>query len=898
MPTFSAPANFFGRDQEFSTAVSGLLKHSVIVISGIAGSGKTSFGLKFAAHLNRKETYRDRILWVNCRQGFDAENIVSEISRCVQGICGTKMSLPESQPSSLENLMKILEQNHLLLFIDDFHLIPDSFFEKFVEACVKHLGQGKVIILTRKRHSGEQAGILKIVLGRMEFQDAAIMMDSYLEFHEMAKIPERIKLELYRKTGGHSFSLKLMIGLIASGGYLPENLTDDSSDFMVEREKRLIDQIWEKLTDPEQETLKRLSVFRVPVSVDLLPCKKKPVLQKLLNQYLIEISPSGVSVHDLLREYAADRTTAEEKILFNREAAEIFSWVSGINPPGLIEAFYHYQNSADTEKAVDTVLLLGKKLLTLNENTENFSRILSITLKMGGKYRRQELLRLKAETLLLSRPEEMKEILPEIGSTHVRELLSGEMQLQLNRYSDAVVHYRKALKRSESIEDVISIRMQLGVCYNHLGETKLASRCFAESARRLDQTADFLLKARVYQSYAQFLQFRGKMQKSLEYLEKSGLIFRKAGAFGHLADSLHAKAYALRDLWKLDEAILILKKAVSINRRHRALRRMVRNYSLLACTYCLKKQYTDSISMLRKAARIAEKFDWTREKAILYRGLGETYTMISDRSEAELNFQKAFTLFGKIESPDESVWTDQCYGQFLLFFDEPGKAAVFFEKARKFSIRSDCAEMKVFSSYFLAKAHGMLGNEIPEKAYGKEFEESILVLAPGQQKRTRYDLELFEEALGKSRKKFVLITNQGKRELPLSELEKAGRVKGKHEFYLDFINREMLVKEKNIKIFKKKRLAALLFELVREPGKILKSQLLFENVFARKFDFRIDSDLIRKKIYLLRSLVNDNKTERFIRSAPEKGSYFFNSNLDFCIIYFRDYSPSSSSRSY
>ncbi|MDD2715837.1 MAG: NB-ARC domain-containing protein [Candidatus Wallbacteria bacterium] len=884
-------ANFFGREQELDHLMSGFPGHKVIVISGIPGIGKTSLGLSFAGRLNAKKAYQDRIFWITCKNGWDLDDLSTEIAQKIKEIYGIRTEI-SSGSKIPEKIVRILDENSLILFIDDFHLVSDQLSGRFVETVLSGLKKGKLVILSRKR--AETYGVndpdyLILNLEGMSFQDSSRMMDSYFELHEMDKLPERLKHELYRKIRGHSFSLKLMISLLVSGGYSPQYLLENPSDYLAERNRYLLDRVWERLSGKDKEIVSRLSVLRIPVFPDRLPhpdnAGTRRSMKNLRNNYLVEVNHSGaVSVHDLFKEYTDRIMDQAEKKKHHFEAALKFSQADS-TPVELLEAFYHFVQAEIPERAVDTALEIHKKLLILGEKTESFDTVLAQALKLSSGYRGQEIFRARIEYLLSRKiTQEVESLIASLSSKTERDLLTAELKFCLSNYSEAAEFYRKALTKLQSTEDRVGALTQLGLAYNYLGNVELSAEHLEQAIGEVDQISTPLFRARVFTSYSIFLTYRGRIEDSLKYLELAEQIFRDSGATEQLAFTLRQKAYNLRELCRREEAVVTLRRAIRIHKKIRALRDLMRDYSLLACTFTLLKRYKDSIRILRKALKTASKFSWTFEQASLQRGVGEVCTYTGDNAEAELSFKKALELYEKIDFPTNKIWAHQLYAQFLLINNEPARALPHLELAGKFSEQSDNRELLVYFYYFMARAKGMLLETETEKFYLQHFRTTMEQFSPGYQRWINYGLELAEDAFNKAHENCIFLTSKGRNIVSFKELEVSCRRKNGFEIFIDFINHEMLLKGRIVKIFQRQKLCSLLLELVREPGAVLRTPEIFELVFGNKYEQESDGNSVRNAIYQLRLLLRDNKNEHFIRSSPEKGSYFFNLHTDFCIV--------------
>jgi predicted ATPase/DNA-binding CsgD family transcriptional regulator len=90
----------------------------------------------------------------------------------------------------------------------------------------------------------------------------------------------------------------------------------------------VFEQSWQMLSDREQDVLKRVSVFRGGFDLEAageIAGATLPLLASLTDKSLIRLNPDGhYDMHELLRQYAADKMTAEEVLLTTRRHLTYF----------------------------------------------------------------------------------------------------------------------------------------------------------------------------------------------------------------------------------------------------------------------------------------------------------------------------------------------------------------------------------------------------------------------------------------------------------------------------------------------------------------------------------------------------------------------------------------------
>lgn len=146
----------------------------------------------------------------------------------------------------------------------------------------------------------------------------------------------------------------------------------------------------------------------------------------------------------------------------------------------------------------------------------------------------------------------------------------------LQKYSQAIMDYEKAIELSETDEKVYALYHQIGICYLCLGENE---------------------KARDFYTYAIVLKNRLKSKnvKDLEEMNRGvmiGLPFKRL---------YNNRGNALKNLGKLNEAIDDCQKALSYDNQYS------NTYLLLSQIYSQSGQENKAIEMLEKSARLGNQ---------------------------------------------------------------------------------------------------------------------------------------------------------------------------------------------------------------------------------------------------------------------------------------------------
>ncbi|MDD2717935.1 MAG: AAA family ATPase [Candidatus Wallbacteria bacterium] len=889
MPNKPGLPRLFGRERELRELVELFPTQKVIMIAGLAGIGKTTLSQVFAASVNKMEKYRDRVLYITCKTGWSETDLFSEILR----MAGERGDGKKFRSLSAADAANLLEKKSLALFLDDFHLVENDATRELVRLA-ESFADGRLVISTRKKIELPPLDLVKIFqikLAGLPDSDIFLLMDNLLRFHHLPDLDPDQKRKIFEITGGHPFSAKLLISLLISGGYSLESLLE--GDFSEKLEQYLLSKFWNGLSKNEQKTAETISLFRIPVKPEkiLPPCdaESKKSLEKLLNNFVLEHNQLGrVFLHDLLKEFIDRRLSETDKISLHKKIAGIYFENPQAEIQELKEAYYHYQEAGAPEKSVDVLLRLCNEPSLLGAETENFLHLLDRNLNEGLDNRKQELLRSKIELLVFQRKFDLaEESLGLISGKTARKFLRTKAIFEKGMLHNARTAFEDLLEEVLPDRERYEILLSLASCCNTLGDYAKASEYYLEIQSDEGPTLSPLEKARFFVEYGVFLYFRGDIRQALHFAATAEGIYRDFNVQYLLAHAVYTQARFLTDLQEYEKALECLRRSSIIRLEIKDYHGYAFDCNARGDIFFLQGKIQEAIREKQEGLSYGCRDSMGFIQGVIHNSLGDIYVHTGDWDDAEAHFQTSLEMLPKIDDPWRVTWARQNYAQFLLLRGKISEAAGLLDLVSEFAEISSQPKMLSILYYFKSVISGLQHLTSEKDRCYQKFLLNIARLPLPAQEKLMAELKWFADRISAENgdNLFTLLSREGCRTVKEPETLPFRSQKSKYEFFADFAKKELWIDGKEIAFFKKRVLVPLLFALASSPGTVLKPGVIFQKVWARKYDLEADGSTFRMTITRLRAILGDDERGRFIQLSPETGGYSFNSQCSFCVIY-------------
>jgi tetratricopeptide (TPR) repeat protein/DNA-binding MarR family transcriptional regulator len=313
------PRYFFGRTKELESARESLDERAVVVVVGIAGIGKSTFGARLFEEASRERS----VVWHAVREYDNATAILEPAASLLAALGRPRLQLllKREGPLDLARAREVVIQDvkglRLAAFVDDVHAAgPEALMAVRVlrEAACEQPDAFKLILLSRVRPPVYDAREVALRRQVAEFDLTGLDREGVTALLQVAKRDGSTDF-VYEMTAGHPLFVELVRDSerAAVGGRTDPRHID----------RFLHDEIFSKLSPGELALLPRVVFVRRPVDprVVLSPPATLKDLIDLENRSLLRRDERGrVSMHDAVRDFVRRTLPQEES---RRQSASV-----------------------------------------------------------------------------------------------------------------------------------------------------------------------------------------------------------------------------------------------------------------------------------------------------------------------------------------------------------------------------------------------------------------------------------------------------------------------------------------------------------------------------------------------------------------------------------------------
>ncbi|MGC8912733.1 MAG: tetratricopeptide repeat protein [Thermoplasmata archaeon] len=588
--------HFFGRQEEIRKIDEFINSktHRFIVIHGIAGMGKTTLGAKVARNYMKK----CHVFWIRIYDWVNLRTIISEFGEMLFVVKRAHLkNYIETKPSiDIGEVLGILERDlknlGAIIFIDDFQKVNEeikSFFTSLLDV-IASIDGIKFILLTR--HPVQFYDIRDIEQRKIvtELELKGLDKESTFEFLRLKGFPEHMFEKIYALTKGHPLALEFMKST--------EDLKQTSSGIY----KFIFNEIFMKLSDTEKSFLKKVSVFRHPVSIETItytfPSYTSETITQLINRGLLsQVSSDLYEVHELVKEFFYNMMSPHERNEAHGKAAhyylDIINREEMVSERVYLECSYHLYKTKDFEKLVNVLSTNAFRLL-------QHGYILDIL--------------------------ELIENLPEVAFSSRIDMyvLKGTIYDILARWNEALRAFEAAVNITKNLLEGKDRKLKLMKLYERI--------------------------AHVYYNKSEWID-------AIRYYEESLKIAKEIGDLGGVAYAEHGLALVYWRNGEYEKAKQYVESALAHSKDVNELSLYV-NLKIETGMICDELgDFNTAILNYEDAIKHAEEKYFYYEMARAYHNLGGTYLELRDFAKAENCYQKALEIFKKLGYFREIYWS-------------------------------------------------------------------------------------------------------------------------------------------------------------------------------------------------------------------------------------------------
>jgi ATP/maltotriose-dependent transcriptional regulator MalT len=668
--------NFIGRTSELNTYLEQLRRERYVIITGMAGVGKTTLGAKLARAAMERE---EQIFWYTFTPGsketleglvhslavFLESRGVSDLRRRLWGEIGTQKS-PNIQ-ARLNPLLDGLSSGSgdYLICLDNFHVVKADrdavgFFELIREYYLLPAPKlpAPIIVIGREVLPGMEHLVSDALRG-FSAEEARCFLES-----PGVQLPPAYLHKLWERTEGNPELLRLNVPtLLAMGEKLPS--VKDFEDFIEGMARRgnvrdyLMNNIYAYFTPEDKRVLGALSIFQAPVEREVakkilvavgIPAPIERITALVHKSVVSEVEGGCFRLHSLVRDYCYGALDPEDQQRFHQAAARYYEQEQNYLP-----AAYHYFKGGDHKQALDLLTGHAQDIINAGKASDLVQQLgefkqprLSVeqwaalcqakgdAYLVQGKYTQA----LKAYESALERVKEVKghaELLYKIGSTYS---MYGKYKLALSKF-------KESLRISEDQND------RAGIARNHYamgwaqyrlgrpGQLEQARKHFQVSWDMGRELADELLVARTEVGLGLLDLAKGDLAAARERFEESRGIFHNYDDRVWEAKAVINLGAVYRNMQDLDQAREHYTQAEKIEQELGDVDSLRIIYNNLGDLYYLRKDYPQAACYYNKLRELAQITEHKPMLSTAYAGLADAHLALKELPVALDYAQKA-----------------------------------------------------------------------------------------------------------------------------------------------------------------------------------------------------------------------------------------------------------------
>ncbi|MBM4248187.1 MAG: tetratricopeptide repeat protein [Euryarchaeota archaeon] len=691
------PAGFVGRARELDTLGKWLLDRRLMVISGIAGIGKTAL----AARLVSRARGGRPVFWYRFHEWDTPRNLLGPLGDFLAHLGRRKLrTYLSSKPNlDLNEVRYVLQEScrnlSAVLVLDDFHKASDEFLHLLsllLEVLERDDGVRAIITARSLRRFYDRADVLvKGLVAEMDL--GGLDEESSRALLRARRIEDSQHRRAFELTGGHPLALELF----TPGSGEAEQRGNIS--------RYIEEEISARLTVPERKLLRMASVFRYPVPADALFFDPEPdhdTLQALLARSLLREVYAGVyDIHDFVREFFYTRLTPHERAALHRQAAAFYSKAS--QPRDVLELVHHLLGAGDHAGAAEAMLGRGEALLAAGFAGELRADLGALDLGALPATGRAEALCLKGRSDDILGDwdralEEYREALPALPEGRRAEVHYhiGWILQKRNEWEGAAGSFRDCLEVARAAGDGRGVAR----AYHGLGRVLWRQGRLAEAARfcqrsiasaraagGLAQEASAGIElGRVQAAMGDFARAERSIRRSLELLDSIGDRSESARAWNTLGWE------ALKPQGRLDEALEAIHRGEELALSQGNLRELGPIYHSLGEVWARKGLTEKAEEYFRRSLDLFT--GQADEHGMAYGHLGLAIVHRTrrqwDRSREE--FEGALSLFEKVSTPGDLSYALREFSEMWRQKGSAGRARACLERAKRIGLRLQVRE--------------------------------------------------------------------------------------------------------------------------------------------------------------------------------------------------------------
>lgn len=623
---------FCGRNEEIKRLNAATKAHSIVIIGGIAGIGKTYLANGYI----KTTTADEHIIWLDCESDIQLEQFLTELAYTIRRRFAdtSLLNIPKSTSTKYDPrirlVVNILNKYNCMVVWDGFNPISNSSFLPIFRSCSQYLTEGKLIITTREKFEIEG------IMNQPYYQTPLLGLDrqSSIELMNRSGLSEyntNILNQVYERLAGHPKFITLLAGLAQN--FPLEELLGELPYATEKIYEYLQNKIFNVLDITSKKLLESLSLLRIPFSTSVMEfIVPRPncytAFDHLTKRFLVSLEIDDrncYSIHDLVKEFARNQIDQTEQSNIHGKLYLYYKQQPQIRYIDLSESIHHALSAGLSEEAADdTKLLLS---VALHEGRydliiEFTSSLIEdeITKHWGFVYHfRGRALRFKEEypqaleayNLALSHTSKSY---PDVTKIEIASVLVRMEDNGDGRNRQTAKNYYQDLSSSSDLN--IRLPAMSALAFLELQDGNKESIKQLEDILQLAE-ANNLIRVVSHACYSlgeAHSTLTKDRKRAIQYLERSRTVQSSRELFGgenpeawYSTNSLLAELY--HDEKIFSKAILAYKECVSVARKIKLETRLSKSLHHLGRIQCKVEEYEEAKVNLLESLSLVEKYN-------------------------------------------------------------------------------------------------------------------------------------------------------------------------------------------------------------------------------------------------------------------------------------------------
>jgi serine/threonine protein kinase/ATP/maltotriose-dependent transcriptional regulator MalT len=706
--TVPAVPHFIGREAELAAYRARLERDRLLILTGLAGMGKTLLGAKLARDLTDnpdaifwytfdpvEKSTADALYWA--LGAFLDNRGEPSLAKYLRGEIGAQR--PLERTAKLNLLIAALSAGDYVLCFDDLQIVKDApdiayifkvIRQRFVE--LKQPLPARFILMGREIPADLEYLAADAVNGLSLDETARFLTD-----HQVT-LPLNLVAALWQHTAGN---LKLLeLSAVALAGLPVESAADFIASLVRKGDIRdyLMRNIYAALTPDEQLVMSALAVFPAPIEragVEELLADNDIAniaqhVDALVNKHVLSVDHDDrIDCHKLVREYCYHVLNRRERDRFHQRAAEYFTqeqyWIAA--------AFHHFERRAYSE-ALDTLAPHAEALINAGQAaalSELLQRFDPHALSSEQRFRfyqmqgRADYMRGEFQAALAVYFHALEVAPGEVERATLLQLIA-RTYVRAGKYEQVASYAQRSLQTAQALSgqaELVSLaHNDLGWAHFRLGQLAEADESFDRSEQAAQTAQRPVLKGDALLGHGVVAWKQNRLDEARDAFETCRRIFheyrvpfREASALNNLGLLYHSPKTSEQALAYYRQALALAEKAGSVYDTLFTIHN-------IAEILFLREQYAESEETNRQLQRVAQAMGHRPMLSMAHCGLADVALACNDLHNALQHAVAAQQIAEETGNRIEQLGIAyRILGEIWLRLEDYEQARVFFEQS-------------------------------------------------------------------------------------------------------------------------------------------------------------------------------------------------------------------------